>query len=172
MRGMGDGSGHGVQEAVRRGLVAWRTRLGMGGTIAEWQERDLRRWEGCEEVFAWVPGQVGWLCRAQGAWQWLEVVSRAAAWRRWHGKWLRCALAGADPRGTHHGWDMTGKDWDAGWCEEARAVLAELSGGGGPCRPGVDLGEVHTLATFGWMGTALVEGGEVLHAGWQRDDRR
>lgn len=80
----------------------------MGGTMAGWQEREMRRWEGLEKAIAWVPGQVGWMAWVQGAWQSVEVVSRMAAWRRWHGKALRCVLAGADPRGAHHGWDMPG----------------------------------------------------------------
>jgi len=165
----GDRAGDRAQEVVRRGLMGWQSRLGMGETMAEWQEREIRRWEGLEEAFAWVPGQVGWMAWLEGAWHSVEVVSRPAAWRRWHGKWLRCVLAGADPRGAHHGRDMPGLD--AGWREEARAVLVELAGSEGPCRPGVDMGEVHTPETFGWMGAALVEGGEVLHAGWQRDGR-
>ncbi|MFM8419319.1 MAG: ARPP-1 family domain-containing protein [Verrucomicrobiota bacterium] len=101
-------AGHGAQAMVRRGLMGWRSRSGMGGTMAGWQEREMRRWEGLEKAIAWVPGQVGWMAWVQGAWQSVEVVSRMAAWRRWHGKALRCVLAGADPRGAHHGWDMPG----------------------------------------------------------------
>lgn len=159
-------AGHGAQEVVRRGLMGWRSRLGMGGTMAEWQEREMRRWEGLEEAFAWVPGQVGWMAWVQGAWQSVEVVSRPAAWRRWHGKALGCVLAGADPRGGHHGWDMPGTS--GGWREEARLLLDELAVGNGSCRPGVDMGNVHEHAAPPWAGTALVVHGEVLHAGWQR----
>lgn len=170
MRGVGDGPGDGLgdamQEVVRRRLMGWRSRWGTGGTMGEWQALELRRWEGLEDVFAWVPGQVGWLACVQGVWQSVEVVSRPEAWRRWHGKCLRCVLAGAEPRGTHHGREKLGMA--AGWREEARAALGELEGGGWLRRTGVDMGDVYTLETSGWMGAALVESGEVLHVGWQR----
>lgn len=172
MRRAGHGAGHGAgdraQEVVRRGLMEWRCRLGMGGTMAEWQEREVRRWEGLEEAFAWVPGQVGWLACVHGCWQSVEVVSRPSAWKRWHGKGLRSVLAGAEPRGMHPGRHAPGTE--TGWREEALAVIGELAGGAGLRRPGVDMGEIQEWETSAsrWVGAALVEGGEVLHAGWYR----
>jgi len=168
----GDRAGDRAQEVVRCGLTGWQSRLGMGETMAEWQEREIRRWEGLEEAFAWVPGQVGWLAGVEGSWRSVEVVSRPAAWRRWHGKWLRNVLAGADPRGTHDGRQAPGTG--TRWREEAMAVIGELAGGAGLRWPGVDMGENREWGhgTSCWVGAALVEGDEVLHAGWQRNGGR
>ncbi len=82
-----------IQAAAWRGLEGWRARMGTGRTLAEWQAQEASRWDAAEQRVAWVPGQVGWLVAVDGEWVALEVVSRPAAWRRWHGKMLRGVLA-------------------------------------------------------------------------------
>lgn len=166
LRALMRGAGVGAQEVVRRGLMEWRSRVGMGGTMAEWQGWEVRCWEGLEEAFGWMPGQVGWMTCVHGAWQSVEVVSRPAAWRHWHGKWLRAVLAGAAPQGGHDGRDMPGTD--GGWHEAARGILGDVTRGEWSRRPGVDLGEIHERDTPAWTGTTLMFHGEVLHGAWQR----
>lgn len=156
-----------VGEVVRQGLLGWRNQAGGGETLSDWQDRDVRRWEGLEEVFRWVPGQVGWMAHTHGAWRSVELVSRPAAWRRWHDKWLRGVLSGTEPRGAHDR-PGAGSPDDAGWRKSARLALLELTQGSRACSPGIDLGEREERRSAQWTGAALILDGELLHGGWQR----
>jgi hypothetical protein len=156
-----------VGEVVRQGLLEWRTQVGGGETLSDWQDRDVRRWEGLEEVFRWVPGQVGWMAHVHGVWQSVELVSRPAAWRRWHDKWLRGVLSGTEPRGAHDR-PGAGSPDDAGWRKSARLALLELTQGSRARSPGIDLGEREERRSAHWTGATLILDGELLHGGWQR----
>lgn len=161
--------GEAVQAAVSGGLEAWRARVGGGGSLGGCQALERARRPGLEELFPWVPRQVGWLVALDGAWHALEVLPSPASCRRWHRKLVRGLVASPCVRVLDIVATVLHPALEEDWLHRARVVLREVARArGGGVSGGIDLGEREGYASPDWLGEGLLLDGRLLHGGWQR----